>query len=143
MPARPARTETDGGLPATYSDLVMLTLLGWIAVAALIAANALFVAAEFALTSVDRSKVTRLAGDGDRRAQNVLAAVRELSFQLSGAQLGITVCSLLLGFVAEPVIATALESMFHAFGLPAGAVEPFRWRWRCCSPPSPRCCSAS
>jgi CBS domain containing-hemolysin-like protein len=90
----------------------------------LIGANALFVAAEFALTSVDRSKVNRLASEGDRRAQSVLTAVRELSFQLSGAQLGITVCSLLLGFVAEPVIASALESMFHAFGLPAGAVDP-------------------
>ena len=102
----------------------MVTLLGWIAVAVLIGANALFVAAEFALTSVDRSKVNRLASDGDRRAKSVLTAVRELSFQLSGAQLGITVCSLLLGFVAEPVIASALESMFHAFGLPAGAVDP-------------------
>jgi CBS domain containing-hemolysin-like protein len=102
----------------------VLTLLGWVAVAVLIGANALFVAAEFALTSVDRSKVTRLAGEGDRRAKNVLVAVRELSFQLSGAQLGITICSLLLGFVAEPVIATALESMFHWFGLPAGAVAP-------------------
>ena len=69
----------------------MLTLLGWVAVAVLIGANALFVAAEFALTSVDRSKVTRLAGEGDRRARNVLVAMRELSFQLSGAQLGITI----------------------------------------------------
>jgi CBS domain containing-hemolysin-like protein len=102
----------------------VLTLLGWVAVAVLIGANALFVAAEFALTSVDRSKVTRLAGEGDRRARNVLVAMRELSFQLSGAQLGITICSLLLGFVAEPVIATALESMFHWFGLPEGAVAP-------------------
>jgi CBS domain containing-hemolysin-like protein len=102
----------------------MVTLLGWIAVAALIGANAFFVAAEFSLTSVDRSRVTRLSSAGDRRAQSVLAAVRELSFQLSGAQLGITICSLLLGFVAEPVIATALESIFHAFGLPAGAVDP-------------------
>lgn len=102
----------------------MLTLLGWVAVAVLIGANALFVAAEFALTSVDRSKVSRLAGEGDRRAKNVLVAVRQLSFQLSGAQLGITICSLLLGFVAEPVIATALESMFQWFGLPEGAVDP-------------------
>lgn len=102
----------------------MVTLLGWLAVAGLIAANGLFVAAEFALTSVDRSKVTRMAEQGDERAQQVLVAVRELSFQLSGAQLGITVCSLLLGFVAEPVIATDLESMFHSFGLPAGAVDP-------------------
>ena len=82
----------------------------------------MFVAAEFALTSVDRSKVTRSAREGDRRAKNV--AVRQLSFQLSGAQLGITICSLLLGFVAEPVIATALESMLHWFGLPDGAVDP-------------------
>lgn len=101
-----------------------MTLLGWLAVAGLIASNGFFVAAEFALTAVDRSKVARLADEGDKRAQNVLVAVRELSFQLSGAQLGITVCSLLLGFVAKPVIATVLEPMFESSGLAAGAVEP-------------------
>jgi CBS domain containing-hemolysin-like protein len=56
-----------------------------------------------------------------RRSQR---ATRELSFQLSGAQLGITVCSLLLGFVAEPVIASALEAAFRAVGLPHGVVAP-------------------
>jgi hypothetical protein len=102
----------------------VLTALGWLAVAVLIAANALFVAAEFGLTSVDRAKLARLADEGDRRAKTVQRATRELSFQLSGAQLGITVCSLLLGFVAEPVIAAALEAAFRAMGLPDGAVDP-------------------
>jgi CBS domain containing-hemolysin-like protein len=100
----------------------MLTALGWLAVAALIIGNALFVAAEFAFTSVDRTKVKRLAETGDRRAARVQAATRELSFQLSGAQLGITLCSLLLGFVAEPVIASAFESPLHALGLESGWV---------------------
>ncbi len=102
----------------------MLTALGWLAVAVLIGANALFVAAEFGLTSVDRARLGRLADAGDRRAKAVQRATRELSFQLSGAQLGITVCSLLLGFVAEPVIASALEAAFRALGLPHSAVEP-------------------
>ncbi|HVQ96089.1 MAG TPA: hemolysin family protein [Mycobacteriales bacterium] len=102
----------------------MLTALGWLAVVVLIAGNALFVAVEFALTSVDRSRVTRLAESGDRRARGVLGAIRDLSFQLSGAQLGITLCSLLLGFVAEPVIASALRSGLQGAGWTGGAVRP-------------------
>ena len=103
-----------------------VTLIGWLAIVVLIAANALFVAAEFALTSVDRAKVKRLAAAGDRRAARVVAATRELSFQLSGCQLGITVCSLLLGFVAAPVIAAPLGPSLQRLGLPepsAGAVS--------------------
>jgi CBS domain containing-hemolysin-like protein len=102
----------------------VLTALGWLAVVVLIAGNALFVAAEFALTSVDRARVARLADSGDRRARAVLGAVRELSFQLSGAQLGITLCSLLLGFVAEPVVASALRSGLSGVGLDGGAARP-------------------
>jgi CBS domain containing-hemolysin-like protein len=100
----------------------MVTALGWLAVVGLIAGNGLFVAAEFGLTAVDRARVTRLAESGDRRARSVLQAVRELSFQLSGAQLGITVCSLLLGFVAEPVVAAALAPVLAAVGLGAEPV---------------------
>ena len=95
----------------------MLTLLGWLAIVALIAANAVFVAAEFALTSVDRGRVARDAERGDRRAKAVHRATSTLSFQLSGAQLGITVCSLLLGFVAEPVVSAALHPVTDAVGL--------------------------
>lgn len=100
----------------------MLTVVGWVAVVALIAGNALFVAAEFALASVDRAKVKRLADAGDPKARRVLVATQELSFQLSGAQLGITVCSLLLGFVAAPLIAELLQPLVDQLGLPkAGA----------------------
>jgi CBS domain containing-hemolysin-like protein len=102
----------------------VLTAFGWVALVVLIAANGLFVAAEFGLTSVDRIAVSRLAAQGDRRAEIVERATRQLSFQLSGAQLGITVCSLLLGFVAEPVIASALEPVVRGVGLPDGAVDP-------------------
>ena len=72
---------------------MLLTVLGWLAVVGLIAANGLFVSAEFSLTSVDRGQVTRFARVGDQRAAQVQSAVRELSLQLSGAQLGIT-CAL-------------------------------------------------
>jgi CBS domain containing-hemolysin-like protein len=102
---------------------VFVSAIGWIAVVVLITGNALFVAAEFALTSVDRSQVKRLARSGDPRAARVLAAIQELSFQLSGAQLGITMCSLLLGFVAEPVIAALVETPLHRVGLPTWAAE--------------------
>src|SRR6266511_368940 len=94
---------------------------------ALIATNGVFVAAEFGLTTVDRSKLRRLPASGDQRAGGVLAAVQELSLQLSGAQLGITLTSLLLGLVAEPVLARLLDMPLQALGLPdavadAGAV---------------------
>jgi CBS domain containing-hemolysin-like protein len=92
--------------------------IGWLLIVLLIAGNGLFVAAEFALTSVDRSKVQRLADEGNAAAGRVLTSVHELSFQLSGAQLGITLCSLSLGFVAEPVIADALLPVMDGTGLP-------------------------
>jgi CBS domain containing-hemolysin-like protein len=95
----------------------VFTLLGWLAVVVLIAANAVFVAAEFGLTSVDRARVARDASAGDRRAGAVYRATSMLSFQLSGAQLGITICSLLLGFVAEPVISQAIHPLMTAIGL--------------------------
>lgn len=77
----------------------------------LIAGNAFFVAAEFALVAVDRSRIERMADEGNRRARVVLNALHHLSFELSGAQLGITVSSLLLGFIAEPTIGEALQPL--------------------------------
>jgi CBS domain containing-hemolysin-like protein len=76
---------------------------------ALIVANGIFVAAEFSLVTVERSQVQRLAAEGDRGAKGVLAAIRRLSFQLSGAQLGITITSLLLGLITEPALAHLLH----------------------------------
>ncbi|MFC4106425.1 hemolysin family protein [Micromonospora zhanjiangensis] len=73
--------------------------------ALLTAGNAFFVAAEFALVTVDRAEIDQRAGGGDRRAATVRKALRELSFQLSGAQLGITITALLTGYLAEPALA--------------------------------------
>lgn len=87
------------------------TLFGLLGVAALIAATAFFVAAEFAFVTVDRTKIEQEAAAGSRSAQQVLALLKQLSFQLSGAQLGITIAAVLLGFVAEPTVATLIEPL--------------------------------
>lgn len=80
---------------------------------ALLAANGFFVAAEFALLAVRRARVEQLAASGDRRARHAAAGIRELSFMLAGAQLGITICSLGLGAVAEPALAHLIEAGIH------------------------------
>ena len=88
----------------------------------LIAANALFVAAEFSLVTADRASVEREAEQGDKRAAGVLAALKTLSTQLSGAQLGITVSSLVVGFIAEPSIAELLRGPLGMTGMADAAV---------------------
>lgn len=75
----------------------------------LILATGYFVAAEFAYVAVDRNRVQIEAATGDRAARRVQRIVTRLSFHLSGAQLGITVTSLLLGYIAEPTVASVLE----------------------------------
>ena len=90
----------------------------------LIAICGLFVAAEFAFVTVDRSRVERAAEEGDTAAQGVLVALRSLSTQLSGAQVGITITNLGIGFLAEPAIAELINDPLEALGLPQGAVRP-------------------
>lgn len=89
----------------------------------LILANGFFVAAEFGLVTVDRPDAERAAAAGDRRARAVVRALRELSFQLSGTQLGITITSLVVGMLAEPALAQLLDGPLTATGLPEGAVS--------------------
>ena len=74
----------------------------------LTAANAFFVAAEFSLVTVDRAAIDAAAQGGDRAARTVRRSLRELSFQLSGAQLGITMAALLTGYLAEPALSRLL-----------------------------------
>jgi CBS domain containing-hemolysin-like protein len=74
-----------------------------------------FVAAEFALVAVDRSRIDRQAEEGSRRAKIARGLLRHLSFHLAGAQLGITVTSLVVGFLAEPVIAELLTPVLEPF----------------------------
>jgi CBS domain containing-hemolysin-like protein len=93
-----------------------------LAVTALILGTAFFVAGEFALVTVERNRVERLAEEGHRGGQRVLQALRTLTFQLSGAQLGITVVSLLLGFLAEPTLAVLLAPWIEGVPwVPAGS----------------------
>ncbi|PGH51758.1 hemolysin family protein [Streptomyces sp. Ru87] len=87
-------------------------------------ANAFFVGAEFAMISVRRSQVEPLAEDGDRRARSVMWGLEHVSALMAAAQLGITLCTLILGVVAEPAIAHLLEPAFDAVGVPHGLVHP-------------------
>lgn len=78
---------------------------GLVAVAALLAANAFFVATEFGLVTIDRARIEAAANDGNPGARRVHSLLRRLTHHLSGAQFGITVSAILLGFVAEPTMA--------------------------------------
>ncbi|RZU72514.1 CBS domain containing-hemolysin-like protein [Micromonospora kangleipakensis] len=97
------------------------TLLPLVGFVLLTAGNAFFVAAEFALVTVDRAEIDRRAAAGDARAVTVRTALRELSFQLSGAQLGITITALLTGYLAEP----ALARLFTPLLRPVGGADRF------------------
>ena len=90
----------------------------------LLAANAFFVGAEFALVSARRSVVEPKADAGNRLARITLGAMERVSLMMAGAQLGITICSLGLGFLGEPAIAHLLEGPFEAVGIPEAAVHP-------------------
>ncbi|MFG1781691.1 hemolysin family protein [Rhodococcus oryzae] len=96
---------------------IALTVLSLIGFAALTAGTALFVAAEFSLTALERSTVDAHARDGDRRSRQVQHAHRTLSFQLSGAQLGITITTLITGYLAEPVLAKLIDPLLTAVNI--------------------------
>lgn len=101
------------------SDLVGLGLT-----AVLLALNAFFVGAEFALVSARRAAIEPRAEAGVRSAVITIRAMEHLSMMMAGAQLGITVCSLALGSLSEPAIAHLLEPGFEALGLPGALVHP-------------------
>lgn len=82
----------------------------------------LFVAAEFSFVSVDRATIDQQAQDGDQRAAGTQKALRTLSTQLSGAQIGITITNLAIGFLAQPAIGELVESPLEAAGLAEGNI---------------------
>ena len=94
-----------------------------VAAFALMLACGVFVAAEFSFVTVDRATIDRDAASGDRSAQGTLAALRTLSTQLSGAQLGITITNLAIGFLAEPALGTLLRGPLGVAGLEGGALR--------------------
>jgi CBS domain containing-hemolysin-like protein len=93
-------------------------LLGVALTVLLLIANGFFVGAEFALISARRDRLEALAEQGKRTAFTVIRAGENLSLMLAGAQLGITVCSILLGRIGEPAVAGLLEKPFDLFGVP-------------------------
>lgn len=96
---------------------LLFTGLSLLAFVALTAGTALFVAAEFSLTALERSSIEARAKTGDGRDRSVKRAHSTLSFQLSGAQLGITITTLVTGYLAEPVIARLLTQVIGYTGV--------------------------
>ncbi|MBY6541345.1 HlyC/CorC family transporter [Rhodococcus sp. BP-349] len=105
---------------------VLVPILSLVGFVALTAGTAIFVAAEFSLTALERSTVDAAAREGDMRSRQVQHAHKTLSFQLSGAQLGITITTLITGYIAEPVLARFITPAATALGASdslAGAVS--------------------
>src|SRR3989441_5968255 len=111
FPPRGTAPFFPASMPAPGSESLGLRLL---AVLALVLANAFFVAAELALVAARRTRIEALVRRGDRRARTVQAAFKDLYRQLSAAQLGITVASILLGYVAEDTVAQLFRDWFAA-----------------------------
>ena len=90
----------------------------------LLGLNAFFVGAEFALISARRSAIEPLAEAGHRLAKATLGAMENVSLMMAGAQLGITVCSLGLGYLGEPAVAHLIEGPLETIGTPEGLLHP-------------------
>jgi CBS domain containing-hemolysin-like protein len=99
---------------------VLSLLLGVLVVLAITVVTGYFVAQEFAYMAVDRSALTARAAAGDAAADRALTVTRRTSFMLSGAQLGITVTGLLVGYVAEPLIGESIGALLGGVDVPAG-----------------------
>ncbi|QBJ94647.1 HlyC/CorC family transporter [Rhodococcus sp. ABRD24] len=102
----------------------MNDLFGVLLTVVLLAGNAFFVGAEFALITARRDRLEALHAQGKKRARTVITAGENLSLMLAGAQLGITICSILLGKVGEPAIAHLIEAPMAALGVPEGLLHP-------------------
>ena len=103
-------------------DSVYSVLLKFLVIAALVALNGFFVAAEFALVKVRRSQLDTLAAEGDPRAATARHVIENLNAYLSACQLGITLASLGLGWVGEPFLAQVLHPVFSRVGVESAAV---------------------
>ncbi|GAA4199238.1 hemolysin family protein [Actinocatenispora rupis] len=99
----------------------MLIVVGFLLVLLVTAGTGYFVAQEFAYLTVDRGRLERLAAEGNAAAARAVRVTERLSYVLSGAQVGITVTSLLAGYLAEPYLGSGLRDVL---GLPAAAAGP-------------------
>ncbi|NPD14929.1 HlyC/CorC family transporter [Xinfangfangia sp. D13-10-4-6] len=97
---------------------LLLLLAGLLVILVIIAAGAYFVAQEFSYMAVDRTRLAAQAASGDAGAKRALAVTKRTSFMLSGAQLGITVTGLMVGYVAEPLVGQSLGLLLGGIGVP-------------------------
>src|SRR5690606_10367908 len=116
-PHGPAPDRRTGHPPAGRGGAAMSSWGALPLIVVLLLANAFFVGAEFSLISSRRDKLEAMLADGKARARIVVGASQQVSLMLAGAQLGITICSLLLLLVGEPAVASLLEQALGAFGL--------------------------
>jgi CBS domain containing-hemolysin-like protein len=100
-----------GGAIATRLGIVLF----------LVGLNAFFVASEFALVAVRRSRIDEMVAGGDRAAKGVQAALEHLDRYIAGTQLGITIASLALGWVGEPALAVLIDRFLSMFGMPVSS----------------------
>lgn len=99
-------------------ETVFTLLIGIAIILVIIAINGYFVAQEFAYMAVDRNRLSALAAAGDASAKRALAVTQRTSFMLSGAQLGITVTGLTVGYVAEPLVGASIGTLLQSTGIP-------------------------
>ena len=112
-------------VPAEVSEPAFSPEVGIALVVILVLANGFFVAAEFGLVAVRRSRIDQLAAEGDRGALKVQHALKHLDRYISGTQLGITLSSLALGWIGEPALAALIDRLLVSWGMdaPAAAVH--------------------
>ncbi|MHC1723647.1 MAG: hemolysin family protein [Aminipila sp.] len=101
----------------------MINLINIIIVLLLVFMNAFFVATEFAMVKVRKSRVETLAANGNKSAKYTLKIVKNLNLYLSACQLGITLASLGLGWVGEPAVSKILEPLFELFNVPTNMIH--------------------
>src|SRR5690606_35607293 len=98
-------------------ESTLTLLIGILIILALIAANGYFIAQEFAYMAVDRTRLAARAADGDAASRRALQVTRRTSYMLSGAQLGITIAGLMIGFVTEPFVGRSLGELLRGVGI--------------------------
>jgi CBS domain containing-hemolysin-like protein len=98
----------------------------------LLALNAFFVGAEFALISARRTRIEPLVAEGSRAARTTLRAMERVSLVMAAAQLGITACSLGLGAIGEPAVAHLIEPVFEALRVPEAFLHPVAFALALC-----------
>src|ERR1700704_3791041 len=96
---------------------IAIAVSSMVAVLGLVALNGFFVAAEFSLVAARRSKLDEMIAQGDRGARTVQAALQNLDRYIAATQLGITIASLALGWIGEPILAQLFDRLFRAMGM--------------------------